>query len=420
MEKIKITVLEDNLDRFKKSVSKLVKMYNFQGVSFKISDGSPKIVEYEYLDYKRNTRIKKLKAIEYIISYDQITVDNRYSVIGILEKNDKKIVINFLEKGWGSKLDKKLLQEDLFCDHCSTNRKRKQVFLVLDNKTNKIVRLGKACLQSYIPKSVDSVINLIRYSELFLEGDWGSTNNAMNLPELLNFKRYVISCLHFLETEGYVSRNSTMDVEKQTRTLAKRYMYSDDYVDNNDLYIKYLTFIRDCKSIDYALLSNIKVFHSEKYFRENFDERILYTCFKYLNSIEETEPKKELNQLEVKHASEFVGVVGNKIRLTDLEYVKSDSFENKFSYYGGLSFIHTFKDIKANIFIYMGSLSELDVFKLEEEYNEYCFNVSEISPSDYLKLFKYDTDCKIKKHENYNGVNQTYIKNIKLIDKRGF
>lgn len=418
METIRITVLEDNMDRFKKAVSRLSKMYHFQGVRFQISDGIPKVVNYEYIDLKKNKRTKKLKAFEYTIQYEQITINNRYSVVGILEKNDRNLVINFLDKEWGSKLDKRLLQGDLICDHCSTKRKRKYAFLVLDSKTNAIIRLGKSCLQAYIPKSTDSIISLIRYSEQFLDSDWGFTGNAMNIPELLDFKRYVISCIHSIKTDGYNSRNSTLNEDEQTRNIAKEFMYSDLYQDDNELYIKYLTYIKECKDIDYSLISNIKVFHSEKYFRENFDERILYTCLKFLNSMEERTTKKE--KVVEKSPSNFIGDVGDKLNLSNLSYVRTHSFENQFSYYGGLSFIHTFKDSEENIFIYLGSLSNLDLFKLQEEYDEYCDNISEVSPDDYLKLFKYDITCKVKKHGEYTGVKQTYIKNIKLINKRGF
>lgn len=412
LDKKEIVVLESNIGRFNKSISKIKKMYSVQEGIFKISKPKSILYDYHYTDNYKKEKVKKLRAFKFIIGYTPITVNNRYLVIGILEKNDNKIIINFLNKEYTKLLDKQILEETLICDHCNTKRKRRQVFLVLDTKTNKIMRLGKSCLQAFIPKTVDSVISLIKYSELFFEEDWSFTPNYMDEYQMLNFEKYIISCIHLIKTDGYHSRNNNFDIENQTRTKAKEYMESGEFVDDPEIYNKYIEFIKNNTILDFSLVNNISTFIEEGYFKENYDEQILFTCLKFLN--QKVTPKNKPKFKE--HPSQYIGEVGDKITINNLEYVKTNTFENMFSYSGGLSFIHTFKDSHENIFVYMGSLNELDIFKMSDDYDEYSENI-DISPEDYLKLFYFEITCKVKKHEEYNNIKQTHIKNIKLIKK---
>lgn len=415
MEVLDIDVIETNKDSFLKSVQRLKKLYKVQKNLFQISEEGTVFKDIDVSTNSKKPKIRKVKFYKYKVKYMPLVIDNRHFIVGVLSKNNNKNVISNMNEKYTQYFNKEFLSGPLVCDHCNHKRKRKETFLVFDSKNKKVIRLGKSCLQSYIPMNPDTVKSLLNYTDLFEHSSW-DVSNGMQIPTYIPFKQFLANAFRNFDDFGYINRTlvkkDTPDSELPTITLINKQFDSKDFAPIDESKINhFLEFIRETKrvNISFSMRQNIPIFYEENMFVDTFANSLAYLAFRF-DEIYQQKILKKTKPVVVNN-SKYVGEVGDSNE-SIITLQKVTGFENNFAYYGGWTNVFTLKDEDDNELIYMGSMDLEKLFKLsEEEVYE-----SELSTEDFVKQHKYKIKYKIKKLAEFNKVKQTHIKNIKLIE----
>lgn len=191
-----------------------------------------------------------------------------YQVIATLEimkdvDNNNKNIVNIVNKDYSHKLKTYVRDFSSVCHHCNTNRKRRYIYLVWDEKKKQVLQLGKSCSKEYLG-GVDHEA-LYKYLEDlsyigthdFQKKDSYSENiKYYNTMDVIN---YATKCLvHWKEdqeSKGYSvldGRYSSLSNEsletKVKKLVANRNIHNNlsdvlkviDKTDNTELYSEYL------------------------------------------------------------------------------------------------------------------------------------------------------------------------------------
>ena len=96
---------------------------------------------------RRHESLYPFKVIEYEVSEAEALKNGDYRVIGKIEVMiSGNVVTPFADD---IEIDKKFRTTDERCEHCGSLRSRKNLFVILDNKTGKQFQVGSSCLRYY-------------------------------------------------------------------------------------------------------------------------------------------------------------------------------------------------------------------------------------------------------------------------------
>lgn len=414
-----IHVLESNYPRFKKMLSKILKMYKVQKLEFKISPPETVFKEIEVPLQTGNQSLlsspltkKKMKYIKHEIIYDTLEFTQGFSVVGYLEKNKNEVLINLVDPSIEKLITKEILNSDMMCDHCNQKRGRKQVFVVYGSKDNKLMRLGTSCLQAYIPSTSESVLKLSAYTEEFFSSGWGGFVSGEYFKFYLPLFEFVIGCMEIIEDpeQGYIRYGEKEEYSTKNKAI-QRIGSIEKNEDNLRKYAHFIQSILKSNSVDYSFRQNISVFHEEQQFLETYAERICYFVYKYISGLE----KKASKEKKVS-SSKYVGEIGERMLFKNVKYVSTHSFEDMYS--NGVAYIHTFLSEEGDSLKYLGKIELLRLLNIEKEYQTSQEKEGEdISEETFAKRNTYNLSAVVKSHKEYQDVKQTTIKNIKIVEK---
>lgn len=431
---LEVNVLESNIEKFKKQLTKFKKMYDVQKLPFSAKLVTSLFVEVPINNGKEKGGFINVKAYKYAISYETLEIDSKYSVVGVLERNIDKTVFSLVDKNLVKTIPKEFMYSELTCDHCAKKRKRKQVFLVYDKNQKQIIRLGKSCLQAYVPGSMDRIITLYRFSEEFLATDWYSFGGGDNIDTYFKFKDFVIKAIVDIQENGYKSRGRAFGDEKTTKdSVLKRIQLEvglkPKYTDTEELLFKQFTeeITKKPSVFPADAQQNLISFSQEGFVKDRFLERLCFFIFLFTKNLElkTRQNEKDSNKTNIKeNKTNYIGEVGERIELPNLKFSRTITFDNMYSYNGGLSYIHQFRDKDENLIVYLGSLDIFSLLKLNySDYEKYARVKEqegfEFEEDDYIRLYTLNLSAIIKKHQEYKGEKQTVIKNVKVLKIEG-
>lgn len=431
METKEIKVSESNKERFEEKIAKIQKNYHFHNIPFSYELLSE---VYEDIDTdKKNVIVQKFYM--YRITYGLLLINNRYSLIGNLELNGNRNIVTFVDKDFVNKIPVGFYNQALICNHCETNRKRKSVFIVYDSVDNRIMRLGRACLKTYIPRSVESVINFIDFSEEFFKSTWEHPNRNESTVEYVRFEPYLSALETCILENGYKSYKDATFESPHTSKQAYDLLLSNsrDHVSYD--YNPFLDYLRqEYKKSDFisrVFIDNVKACLDSQVLNMKFSGQLAFIFFKFLESKKDVSLNSMKNSKMSIHnkASEHQGEVGGNVDVV-LNYVQTYTFDNPYAY-GSLAYIHAFIDDSGNVFNYIGSLDIEGLLKLSKHFPLEDFDSLQalgytmykngknvfLKDTDLLKeKYKYRIKAVVKEHKEYKGTKQTVIKLVKVTE----
>jgi hypothetical protein len=322
--------------------------------------------------------------------YINIEVSGMVPVIG-----DYKLisVISKLEDGTnlictipGEELPVQFRENQFFCDHCQTNRYRKEVVIVRDTQ-GKYVQLGKTCLKDYLGESLENLVNKFSYiNELITEAN--DENFCGSGPVTITAIKYLEYVALAVRKIGYIKSDS--EDRKPTKYMALDLYYPrrDTYklIRELDLYVTDEDKKMASDALDYVktidnsseYYYNLKAIVSQKFNTTKhigFLASIIPVYQKHLGIIEASKNKL---------VSEFVGNPKDRL-ISKAKVVFTKEIDGN---YGLKTLVKFVTDKGENLTWFASGSTE---FKIGKEY---------------------DIKFTVKKHEMYNNEKQTMVNRV--------
>jgi len=273
------------------------------------------------------------------------------------------------------------------CDHCNTNRRRNDVY-VLTNKTEQIA-VGRSCLRDFL--GIDDPKAIVNRAQFFEElrnmqdedmiGCFGSLG-------YLDLHTILLLSAAYIRTKGYISRAKQQETGYETTGDAV--MFTIQNIPGYEIKTteadkqwaeKTIGFFRGVEPFGNDYMDNIRVLMKQDIIK---NQHVALIASSVITAQRELAPKPEVKQ------SNFVGEV--KQRLKGLELVVE-----KIIFLGhgafGPSFLHLMKDTDGNVFSWITG------------------NKLEADDGAIIKL-----DASVKQHKLYNGVKQTVLTRARQLE----
>lgn len=307
---------------------------------------------------------------------------------------------NILRVVPGETVPEQYRNTSFYCDHCKTNRYRKEVVVVQNTDTGEYVQLGKNCLKDYLGVNLEHMVNRFSWVNELIENfsDPDFTYGG-KITYSCNKRLFLKCCSKVIRELGFRSRKVAYDEGGLTTSyitgevvfgtrdrivieLIRRHDLTEYSSDDEALVEKALEWIANVNDSGNDYYYNLKAILSSDEISEKHFGFVASLIPAYNKAME-----KELVRKEVKE-SNYVGEV--KKRMT-FENVKCVFVKFIDSYYGTSTMIK-FVDGDGNNIVWFGSGS-IETYTQGETYN---------------------IVGTVKKHEEYNGVKQTMINRVKL------
>lgn len=321
------------------------------------------------------------------------------------------------------------------CDYCRQERLRGKNFIVKDEDKGEYLRLGSSCVKKYIGINPAKYIRTLNYlrdlyhnmggymdeDEMFggEKGD-GSGNRMSPLNRVVDINKVISIIKYFIKNEGYVKREWEYDdrgwrfrtnsgegtADKVEDVIFNEEKFNKFPIDNG--YIKeFLTFVSNIE-----LRPNMVV---DKYTGEEYDKNAGFN--EYLAKVKqvvsrpnfrirdnaflasainyfENEKIRQADRKE-KEGSEWIGDVGQKIKIPYAKLVDARSGDGQF----GTWYLWSFVDDSGNVLKKFGTLSDKFRIEVGDGDNLLGFNKGDV--------FGFTAD--IKKHDEYQGIKNTQL-----------
>lgn len=278
------------------------------------------------------------------------------------------------------------------CDHCNVNRYRKVSF-VLVNEKGEIIQVGKSCLKDFL--GYKSPEYYVRLAQFLVEIEEKCYNEDMNSKQevAIHQTEFMSVVAQFIIDHGYVKRSETnqgtaSDAWGQFFLNPSIKEDMDRKIDISDRAVKLakktLKFISEFTEYDLKneFKYNIHVTYKQKFVELKYTGVMSYAVQMYLNHVSKME---EVNKLKI---SKHVGEVKER-REFDLEFIAINSYESQY----GENFFYKFVDEIGNLIVW----STTKVLSMD------------IGTKIKLK-------GTVKKHDEFQGVKQTYITRCVIIE----
>ncbi len=378
------------------ALSKLERKAVKAGMPFSFEFGAP---------FAKKVDIGGLWKPHYInVKYITVTVTGSYprvgsySFLGRLEFVATGVLVRSVP---GIELDPKYRDGKPHCEHCGTDRRRNDVFVVRndDDGTEKVV--GRSCLADYVGKDVDDVLRAFSWFKKVSElGDEYSGFGAGFSPVAV--LDVLALCSVFIKRDGWLAKSADAEGESSTATLIDRVLYplskEESYrkwraeilaaknADDDALAAATLAWVRDEMQIKNDYQHNLKVLLSSDLAAPNHFGLIASAVPAYMRHME--------MQLKMKHeranksGSRYVGKVGERVKGIPATLLSQRNVGS--SLYGDVIFVEFLSD-DGNVFMWKtGSGTGIEIGK------------------------RVLLTGSIKKHESYNGVAQTWLTRCKV------
>lgn len=284
------------------------------------------------------------------------------------------------------------------CDHCETQRNRKDTFLVR-NEAGELKRVGRACIKDYLggnsPAQIAYMATLLKEIRLLDEerrtssGDFG-----------IDTVEYLAFCLACIEFDGYyVSKSKVLDghpgeatsqkaILNMMKTKDRDFQPSKEQIEEA---IKLLDWTRSLEA-NGSFEANLKIVAQKDLLKSRdlgFIACIPVTHARKLDLLKKREVQEDQRKEQAAISQHFGEL--KKRAYFDLTYTRSVSFDSEF----GRTYIHMFQDSAGNAAIWKTG------------------NSSPVVENGYMEEFKpnqtYRIKATVKDHTEYKGLKQTVL-----------
>ena len=308
-----------------------------------------------------------------------------------------------------------------FCDHCKTNRKRKNTYIVR-NGENEILQVGKSCLKDftghvspeYYARLAEFIHELeVRYNEA---GNGFRIEDAMPLKSFLKIAHRIVKL-----DEGY--RTAAIHSGQATSHQTSWYFHGSNgkndtawtdfrrNVDNFEVETESEiidTVINHHKEMDAKgdFQNNLKVLANEGYVRHKDYGIVCYMLQNYFNFEKKKAEWQLKNEANALKTNEWIGEVREKKkdrRDFEVTYVGTQGFNHEY----GTTYFHRFEDCDGRLIVAKVSKSLTELVSELLGYENY--ENGSLQEGD-----KFEFKGSITKHDEFRDRKQTLVNRLKL------
>lgn len=258
------------------------------------------------------------------------------------------------------------------CEHCNSNRPRKETYIVMNEKTGEFKQVGKSCLKDFTNgMSIEGVSAYMSFFNDLIQGEAPNSNGLG--PHYYDTKRYLHYVAETISHWGFVRRGVN---ERSTADRAAEYMMLDTGdLRGNAQYAKILrremesvVFSPESSSID-KTVEEAYTWLMQQEETDNYMHNLItackleYTTYKnfgilaslfptYNRSVEKEKRSAEAKaQQEPYRNSEWIGKEKERINITVSTFSCLTSWENDYGY----TYIYRITDDKNNVYTWKTS-----------------------------------------------------------------
>lgn len=346
---MKYNIFEGNMERFNKWMKRIYNKckkygndfsYEVLGEAFHEVDGET----YKYYEVEVNGTAKV----------------NDWEFIGVIEFYPEGNVIRTHKE---VSIPEKYKTSNPYCEHCKTNRKRKDCYLVMNTKTGEFKQVGKTCLKDYTGGL--SAEQVAMFIELMGNvSDFSAPDNTeakyiwKNRDEVLRYAFECIRCFGYIKAgaEGntiptkamvnitMANKRGKMKLDNKTAYImeTKKFNAEDDSVyEKVKSALEYISNL-ECEN---TFIHNMKLISKQEYVQPRDIGFLAYLPVMYMNSLEHEEKG------DAKENSSFVGNVGEKISLIIQDVVTITGWMTQYGY----TYVYKIRDEENNVYTWKTS-----------------------------------------------------------------
>lgn len=308
-----------------------------------------------------------------------------YELVSVISKlaDGTNIVYNVP----GNSTPEQFRSTDFYCDHCQTNRYRKEVVIVKDENGN-YIQLGKTCLRDYLSVSLENLVHRFTYIYEVIQ----SLSNDDNYPReelVANTKFFLERAAICIRKLGFVSaKKASEENVLPTKSLAWELCFpkysTERFMRENDLYLNESDVENVRKSIEW-LESNTD--NSDFIYNLKSIVKQDYTTYRNIGFLAALIPSYLKATTPKTNNSDFIGNIGEK-----LDIVATCVTITLVETYYGVTRLHKFVDENGNNITWFSSgNAEFDINQ------------------------KYHIKFTVKKHDLYKNQKQTLVTRVKCL-----
>lgn len=390
---------ESNLERLQKKVNRIHNKCVKYGCDFSYSE-----VGEEFVEKLDDHGVKHIERYV-IVECEGTAKVNGWIFAGTIDFTDAG---NIIRQATDIEVPERYRTAECECEHCHSRRHRKQTYLVYNTETEEFKQVGSSCLADFTNGlSAEGVAGYIEMFDELIAGEAPSGSSYGGeyylLKDLLIYAAEQVNKLGYHSSDydddstrtttwrnwaydnaGYrLNKYQIEDVEEYRRRFNPNYSNPElaSFVDEMVEYIKGID-----PSSSYE--NNLKVIASSPYLTyKNLGYAVSMVPFynRYLGKVKKAAEAESRRQKEM--VSEYVGSVGDRIDIQNPTVQFICSWSNMYGY------TYRYKLTDSNNNVYMWDASN----DMEEDTR----NILSIRGT-------------VKKHEEYNGVKQTWLTRCKV------
>jgi len=391
----------NSLDEFMKRIIKLNKKLEKNQVgkiSIEFGEEKSKIIERSRLAIGNGNSGMVTEDVKILVLTMRMKFEGelKLSDWAVIRVKDNEQLIHSIENVENVKIPKIFWnREDMFCEHCNTNRNRKQVVFLKNIKTGEYKQVGKTCLKDFTGHG-----NPLQIAKMFEElyglfgFDWFGGNPKQE--EVFDLIDYVEKCSSAIREFGFQSKSSGAFKPTSCR-VNEDYSFISVSEKDKENTKKALEWIRSIEKPDNEYIYNLNKLCNKEFIRKRDTGYVasLFVAYKRANNEDLFDEKlyRIINKETGEEISnDFLGEEKKKIEI-DVELIKNGKY---IDYYDNVNYYMIFNDQNGNELVLF--TTSYDLF-------------TQISFKDGFFKIK----ATVKKHNEKNGRKQTVIKNVKLL-----
>lgn len=164
-------------------------------------------------DFIKDTDVE----IKYFVNVVDVDIDTEsfkplkgYEFLASIEHTENgNIIINKIP---GKEIPHRYRDSGHFCDHCKTNRFRKNTYIVFNEEKNDFVQVGSTCIKDYLGIDVALIAQRFEFLQE-LEGISKSDHDSKYIEPRFDLKVFLATCLNIMTFDGYVSGKKAWETQ---------------------------------------------------------------------------------------------------------------------------------------------------------------------------------------------------------------
>lgn len=409
-------ILECNMIRLEKKLNRIKNKCEKYGVDFHYEKVGEEFREIETGEVNLDTGKPITATAKFIlVEAEGTALINDWEFIATVEHTEKGNLIQGYKKD--IEVPERYYNSDPICEHCKSNRYRKNTYIVHNVKTDEFKQVGKSCLNDFTHGlSAEAIASYISMFDELIKGEYvdpsGGWTHYYDTKEMLQFMAECIRKFGYVKRDPYSSTPSTAErasayrsayyneggfiweeINRKNREEMRRIEFDHNSPQAIKMTEDALAWIAEQEEFN-NYMHNLKTACSLKY-DDGKAFGLLASLFPTYDRSLEREAQKRLE--EEKRAreraneanSKFIGEVGDRITIKNIHKIKLlTSWDTQWGY------VYLWKIVDADGNVYIWRTSNGDLGKED-------INAIRIIGT-------------IKKHEEFNGIKQTQLTRCKV------